>query len=75
MLKEFETGFETAWLVEVQWNTDHEGRIIEDDSDAICLYGPFYTEEAAIKFMHDWPDGDTDVHEISVIVMNLVKQE
>jgi hypothetical protein len=53
------------WVVETTFNTDPEGKPVEewDDSNR-TLHGPFATEEEARHFSEEvWPDGDTDVRE------------
>lgn len=59
--------------VKVYWNTHPDGTEVNfetvdwDDIQApISIYGPFDTIEEAVDWMTDgYPDGDTDVHDMT----------
>jgi len=63
-----------CWAVEVVYNTDPEGNWVDDDNyDNRTLHGVFETEEEAVAWMEAYPDGDRDLKDMSVIVMNRVR--
>lgn len=56
-------------LVKAYWNTEADGTPVAEDVDLedgpISYFGPFDTLEAATSWMNDdYPDGDTDVHDM-----------
>ena len=62
-----------AYLVEIEWNTDYDNRVIpEGEPPARTLHGPFDTPEEANEWLQTYPD-DTDIHEMTVVVINRVK--
>lgn len=70
MMAELEAA--SPWVVETTYNTDPEGKPVEewDDSNR-TLHGPFPSQAAAEHFMNDeWPDGDTDVREQIAFQLN-----
>lgn len=65
--------FGHAYLVEIEWSTDHENRVIpEDEPPARTLHGPFDTSEEATEWLQTYPD-DPDIYEMTVVVINRVK--
>lgn len=64
------------YAVEIEYNTDFDGREIDPGKEEYprTLHGPFLTKDLAIKWLEDYPE-DTDVHDMSVIPLNLVPQE
>ena len=73
-MTEYNGVFGHAYLVKVEYNTDYDGREIDPlkEDYPVTLHGPFDTVEDATEWMDGWPDGDTELHEISVITMNRV---
>lgn len=65
--------FGELWIVEVIYNTDPEGKWVdEDDFENRTLHGPFKDEAEAQAWMEAYPD-DTDVKEMESMVLNAVR--
>jgi hypothetical protein len=61
-------------LVRITYNTDPEGAWVDDaDYGNVTLHGPFETEDEAMAWMEAYPDGDTDVKDMDVVVINKVR--
>ena len=67
--------FGMGWLVQIVYNTDPEGNWVDGyiDPSNCTLHGPFDTEDEAVEWMEAYPDGDTDVYDMHVIVFNRVQ--
>src|SRR3954468_14595853 len=66
--------FGELWLVEVTYNTDPEGKWVEDDDyENRTLHGPFYSTEEAEAWVDAYPDGDRDLKDMRVLNMNAVR--
>ena len=66
--------FGEAWLVEIHYYTDFDGREIDPKTEDYprTLHGPFATEDAALAWIYAYPDGDTDIQDMYALVMNKV---
>jgi hypothetical protein len=67
--------FGVMYLVRITYNTDPEGKWVDatiDDSNQ-TLHGPFDTQDEGMSWIHSYPDGDTDVYDLEVIVFNKVR--
>lgn len=67
--------FGEAYLVRITYNTDPEGKWVDgtiDDSNQ-TLHGPFETVAEGMAWIESYPDGDTDVADMDVIVINKVR--
>jgi hypothetical protein len=66
--------FGGGWFVKVEYNTDADGSAIpEDQPPAETWHGEFATQAEAEAWMDAYPDGDTDVYDISVMFVNRVQ--
>jgi hypothetical protein len=66
--------FGEQWLVEVTYQTEHDGSIPSTDGPTPrTVHGPFTSEAEANAWVEDWPDGDTDVEDFLVMVVNSVR--
>jgi hypothetical protein len=63
------------WMVHIQYNTDHDGRDIDPEHEEWpeTFHGPFYSQQEAADWCNDYPDGDTDIHDMYVKCMNAVR--
>lgn len=63
---------EDRHIVEVEYNTDADGRRIDEtrEDHPRTLHGPFETIEEATRWMDDFCPDDTDIHDIRVCVLN-----
>jgi len=62
------------WLVEVTYQTEHDGSIPSTDGPTPrTVHGPFTSEAEANAWVEDWPDGDTDVEDFLVMQVNSVR--
>lgn len=69
-----ELDFDHGFLLQVFWNTDSDGnRIPENGEYPESLYGPFKTESEPVEWFNKKFADDTDVYEMDVIHMNIVK--
>ena len=68
--------FGHTFLVKIEWSTDFDGRVIDPGKEEYpeTLHGPFDTSEEAVEWMNTYPD-DPDIYEMTVVVINRVKQE
>lgn len=66
-----------AVIVKVTYYTDHDGRRIDEEKeDYPCtLHGPFKDEAEAQAWIEAWPDGDTDIEDMVIQTLNLVRPE
>jgi hypothetical protein len=66
--------FGETLVVEIEWNTDFDGREIDPAKEEYprTLHGPFLDEAEAKAWMDAYPD-DTDVHEMSAVTLNSVR--
>jgi hypothetical protein len=67
--------FGVMYLVRITYNTDPTGKWVDgniDDSNQ-TLHGPFETEDEGMAWIIAYPDGDTDVCDMDVIVFNKVR--
>jgi hypothetical protein len=66
--------FGDGWLVQIEYVTDADGKPVPDDATDLprTLHGPFDSEEQAAQWIDAYPDGDTDVHDMTVINFNRV---
>ena len=64
-----------AWMVEVEYNTDWDGRVIDPKEEVYprTFHGPFFTEAEATEWMDHFMPDSTDIHDIRVSVLNLVR--
>ena len=64
-----------GWIVEVEYNTDFDGREIDPAKEeyAKTFHGAFDTIEEATAWMDAWPDGDTDLHDMRALLFNMVE--
>lgn len=56
-----------SWVAVVEFNSEADGSPVPEDAEKypVCLFGPFEDQEAAVSWMeNDYPDDDTDVHDI-----------
>lgn len=76
------TSFGEARLVKVSYYTDADGTRVEDERGELVegyfdyphtLHGPLADDEEAQAWMDAYPDGDTDVQEIEILTLNLVR--
>jgi len=70
-------GFGECWFAMIEYNTDSEGREIdvedeETQRESVTYHGPFDTPQEAADWLNAWPDGDTEIHEMTVLLMNRV---
>ena len=66
--------FGTHWMVEITYNTDPDGKWVdEDDFSNKTFHGPFDSEDEAVAWMEAYPDGDTDVRDMNTAVLNRVR--
>lgn len=62
------------WLVRITYNTDPEGVWVdEDDYSNQTLHGPFESPEEAQSWMDAYPDGDKDLKDMDVLMVNKVR--
>lgn len=66
--------FGESVIVEIQWNTDFDGREIDHTKELYprSFYGPFVDMDEAMRWMDGYPE-DTDVHEMLALPMNSVR--
>lgn len=67
--------FGVMYLVRITYNTAPDGTWVDgsvDDSNQ-TLHGPFDNEADGMAWIESYPDGDTDVYDLEVIVMNKVR--
>lgn len=64
-----------AWGVEITYHTDFDGRKIDPakEDHPRTLHGTFDTPEEASAWMDAYPDGDTDVEDMVLVVINRVR--
>jgi hypothetical protein len=63
--------FGETWLVRIFYNTDPEGTWVEyDDWTNVTLHGEFSSQEEAMAWLEAYPDGDKDVKDMDVILVN-----
>lgn len=67
-------------LVKIYWNTEANGEPVPDDVGLddmpLSLYGPFDTIDEAIDWMNnDYPDDDTDVHDMVADDYNVMRMD
>jgi hypothetical protein len=62
-------------LVRITYNTDPEGKWVDGTIDASnqTLHGPFESKDEAESWIIAYPDGDTDVADMEIIVLNKVR--
>ena len=66
--------FGETWLVRIFYNTDPEGKWVEyDDWGNVTLHGEFSSQEEAEAWLEAYPDGDKDVKDMDVILVNRVR--
>jgi hypothetical protein len=70
----YSADFGTAWLVQVEYNTDEEGRWVDGNvaERPTTLHGPFKTRASAARWMADYPS-DKDVFDMRIVLLNKVK--
>lgn len=66
-------------LVKIYWNTDEHGEEVDHsvplEDMPMSYYGPFDDISQAISWMeNDYPDGDTDVHDMVADDFKISKQ-
>jgi hypothetical protein len=63
--------FGQDWMVEIEWSTDFDGRLIDPEVEAYArtFHGTWPTEQEAVAFMNAYPE-DTDVHDMRAIQIN-----
>lgn len=63
------------WLVVIEYYTDFDGRVIDPEKEDYpkTLHGPFVDAEEATAWIHAYPDGDTDIYEMKVSILNGVR--
>jgi hypothetical protein len=62
-----------TYFVEIVYNTDPEGAPVdESDNSNRTLHGPFPAEHIALEWMDQRTDGDTDVRDVTVGILNKV---
>lgn len=67
------SSFGHSVIIEVTYNTDPEGKWVDDDNyENRTLHGPFSNEDEAQAWMNDYPD-DTDVKDMTTLVLNAVR--
>lgn len=60
-----------TYFVEIIYNTDPEGARVGDNDDSNrTLHGPFDDEQVALAWMDARTDGDTDVRDVTVGILN-----
>jgi len=69
--------FGEAWMVHIQYNTDHDGREIDPEHEEWpeTYHGIFETQQEAADWCNAYPDGDTDIHDMYVKCMNRVRPD
>jgi hypothetical protein len=66
--------FGTLYAVRVTYNTDPEGVWVEfEDNSNFTLHGGFDSRDEAESWLEAYPDGDKDVKDMDIIVMNRVR--
>jgi hypothetical protein len=67
--------FGEDWVVEVEYNTDHDGRVINPELEDYprTVHGGFYSKEEADEWAEGFCPDDTDINEVRVIPLNLVR--
>lgn len=66
--------FGEAWFVRIFYNTDPEGEWVEEgDWSNVTLHGPFNTRKEADEWMEAYPDGDRDLKDMDIILVNRVR--
>lgn len=67
--------FGEGYVVEIHYNTDFDGRQIDPGKEEHprTLHGDFKDLEEAMAWMEGYPDGDTDIYDMTAIVMNRVR--
>jgi len=69
--------FGHGWLVEILYNTEADGAEVPEEVHERdlprTLHGPFSSEEEAQSWMDAYPDGDTDIYDIRMSLINLVR--
>lgn len=59
------------YFVEIIYNTDPEGRWVDDgDWSNRTLHGPFISENAAHTWLDTHTDGDKDVKDVTIGILN-----
>lgn len=71
---ETSASFGECWAVRITYNTDPDGNwVTEDDYSNVTLHGTFDTQEEADEWLQAYPDGDKDVKDMDLIVINRVR--
>lgn len=66
--------FGETWLVRIFYNTDPEGKWVEEgDWTNVTLHGEFSSSEEAEAWLEAYPDGDKDVKDMDIILINRVR--
>jgi hypothetical protein len=66
--------FGETWLVRIFYNTDPEGTWVEEgDWTNVTLHGEFSSSEEAEAWLEAYPDGDKDVKDMDIILVNRVR--
>lgn len=62
----------TEWMVRIEYNTDHDGRWIDPETEAYpeTLHVGFHTKAEAFAWMDARTDGDKDVHDAFALMVN-----
>jgi hypothetical protein len=63
------------WHVRITYYTDFDGRKVDPGKEELpeTFHGPFETQEEAVEWVEAYPDGDTDIEDIVVGVLNKVR--
>lgn len=69
-----DASFGDAFMVQIEYTTDFDGRVIDPDQEDYVrtFHGPFDTEAEAKEWLEAYPDFD-EMHDMTVIVLNKVR--
>lgn len=75
-MSDHSASFGESWAVRITYNTDPDGNWVEDDDYSnVTLHGPFDTVEEATEWMETYPDGDRDLKDMDLVVINRVREQ
>jgi hypothetical protein len=63
------------WMVKIEYNTDFDGREIDPGKEEypVTFHGVFYSLQEAADWMNAYPDGDTDIADMTAQCINAVR--
>lgn len=64
-----------CWVAKIEYNTDFDGSEVDPGEPVHpeTLHGPFTSQQECADWLNAYPDGDTDVHDMTVLNMNRVR--